>query len=101
MEFLATNLPSAALIEVHKHTSTDVDTVSRSPDVPSASSTPAACTKGAPRFEGGWIYRMMYVPTADLADMLNHERRPLIGTLHFETVIDDPLTMWLLYGLHC
>ncbi|SAL50703.1 AraC family transcriptional regulator [Caballeronia cordobensis] len=62
---------------------------------------PGNVHEGRPALEGGWDYRMMYVPTADLTSMLNRERRPLIGTLHFsETVIDDPQTMRLLYDAH-
>jgi AraC-like DNA-binding protein len=62
---------------------------------------PGSVHEGRPALEGGWDYRMMYVPTGDLTNTLNHERRPLRGTLHFaETVIDDPQTMRLLYEAH-
>ncbi|CAM2141294.1 AraC family transcriptional regulator [Pararobbsia alpina] len=62
---------------------------------------PGSVHEGRPALEGGWDYRMMYIPMRDLIDALKQDGEPFAGSVYFpETVIDDPQTMKLLYEAH-
>lgn len=62
---------------------------------------PGSVHEGRPAIEGGWDYRMMYVPANGLMNLLGPESDPLNSQVHFsEVVIDDPQTMRLLYEAH-
>lgn len=62
---------------------------------------PGSVHEGRPALEGGWDYRMMYVPINSLISVLGQEGESFRGPIHFsQTVINDPQTMRLLHDAH-
>ncbi|WP_347555653.1 AraC family transcriptional regulator [Robbsia sp. KACC 23696] len=64
---------------------------------------PGQFHEGRPAVDGGWDYRMAYLPTSDLVRLLRESNHKVHGVPHFaEVVIDDVETMGLLLAaLRC
>jgi AraC-like DNA-binding protein len=62
---------------------------------------PGQFHEGRPAVDGGWDYRMAYIPAADLLRLLAASNDKFQSMPHFpEVVIDDSETMGLLLGAH-
>ncbi|MEX3813932.1 AraC family ligand binding domain-containing protein [Paraburkholderia sp. BR13439] len=62
---------------------------------------PGHLHEGRPATEGGWDYRMIYMPATGLTGLLREEIENFSGTLYFPaTVINDPQTMALIREAH-
>jgi AraC-like DNA-binding protein len=62
---------------------------------------PGQVHEGRPAAEGGWDYRMIYIPASNVASLLEEEGEAFKGMLYFpEPVIDDKETLRLLQEAH-
>jgi len=62
---------------------------------------PGHVHEGRPATDEGWQYRMIYIPTPALMNLLKADGEDLPGSLHFRSnVIDDAQTMRALYEAH-
>lgn len=62
---------------------------------------PGQVHEGRPAIDGGWDYRMIYLPADELLARLRETSPRFSTTLHFrDPVIDDPQTMRLLRTAH-
>ncbi|AHB76349.1 MULTISPECIES: AraC family transcriptional regulator [Pandoraea] len=62
---------------------------------------PGSIHEGRPAIDGGWDYRMAYIPTRDFVRLVGAHDPGLKGELHFpDVVIDDVETMRLLLAAH-
>ncbi|BET11215.1 AraC family transcriptional regulator [Pandoraea sputorum] len=62
---------------------------------------PGSIHEGKPAIEGGWDYRMAYIPASDLLRLLKEHDPSLRGEFHFpDVVIDDAETMRFLLAAH-